>query len=232
MKACEGFESDIDQAPVTRWYESNTFYRKPTINGPLRVNPGKLEEAIGSRGFVNLIAPDTFAELCDDTSDIDTKANVHQLYEQIVGYFGARSHIGSILLRQVLPAKELLSGVDELPTISQESLELLASASTRTTILVSSERDKGVSGTFSSAHDEVWLPVIDTTTPSAKEKTAEQISEDITNFKQSSPQLTRFVLTNSVDFERLPLPAAQDKVRLLGALSKQVRALHTQEGTL
>ena len=61
VKVAKCFAPDIDNAPVTRWYDSNTFYRQPTITDSYSLDYDAAEEWAKSLGEnVSLLAPGTY----------------------------------------------------------------------------------------------------------------------------------------------------------------------------
>lgn len=87
-----------DDGEVTRWFDNNSFYRKPVIVGELIPEFAALDEhfpqvADSSRWKVTLPSPFTFAKLCEDrTTDKfeGTLENVTQLISLTIGHLQAR----------------------------------------------------------------------------------------------------------------------------------------------
>ncbi|MGA8424490.1 MAG: hypothetical protein WB782_03095 [Thermoplasmata archaeon] len=73
--------------PLTRWFETNTFYRQPILNAPPQRRPGALvgrlpaalKEVPANRVKVILPGPYTFAGLLDNRSGETTEALIHRL---------------------------------------------------------------------------------------------------------------------------------------------------------
>lgn len=62
--------------PVTRWFRTNTFYRRPSITGKLDCRPGALSEFVPSgigKSTIFLLAPYSFVKLVDDEFYHDEK---------------------------------------------------------------------------------------------------------------------------------------------------------------
>ncbi len=61
----------IELGPLTRWFDTNTFYRQPVITGRLSIDYDKFDEFVpvipGIHQKVTLPSPLTFARLCTDT---------------------------------------------------------------------------------------------------------------------------------------------------------------------
>lgn len=75
----DGFEPDIDGAPVTRWFNNNAFFRQPKIEGPLAAAPADRDEepqlfveAVGPPGTYQptLLSPYAFARLSERDADV------------------------------------------------------------------------------------------------------------------------------------------------------------------
>lgn len=91
-----GFETDINGAPVTRWFDTNTFYRQPTIQGSLELvspkNHGHYQfwlEAAGERAVYQptFLSPYAFAKLSERAAGIDdvrALTSVSGLYDQLL----------------------------------------------------------------------------------------------------------------------------------------------------
>jgi methionine synthase II (cobalamin-independent) len=90
-----GFQDGISQAPVTRRFDTNTFFREPTIEGPLHarqkdgeaVGYPKLIFRVGGEGYQpTYISPYAFARLAARAEGV-SEANAHryigELYDQL-----------------------------------------------------------------------------------------------------------------------------------------------------
>ncbi len=81
-KAFSGFASRSSSGedavgPVTRWFRTNTFYRKPSVNGRISCNGAELAEAMPSaagNGIAFLPAPYSFTKLVENTFYGDEKS--------------------------------------------------------------------------------------------------------------------------------------------------------------
>lgn len=107
-----GFGPGIDQAPVTRWFDTNTFYRRPTLRGPLHyydsnhhgsyIEPwAELNEA-PSTYQPTLLSPYAFARLSDHVSGLsenEADGFVGQLYDQLLDN-AARHGVQRVLLHE------------------------------------------------------------------------------------------------------------------------------------
>jgi methionine synthase II (cobalamin-independent) len=72
--------------PVTRWYSTNTFYRKPTITGKIECDGTELSEFLPElkrKGIVFLLGPYSFVRLCQNSYYKDTKDVVLDYAEAI-----------------------------------------------------------------------------------------------------------------------------------------------------
>ncbi len=72
--------------PLTRWFESNTFYRQPILHHPPERTPGKIVAQLppaartgGRRAKAILPGPYTFAGLLENHSGETTEALIHRL---------------------------------------------------------------------------------------------------------------------------------------------------------
>lgn len=93
----QGFRHD-EEGEVTRWFDNNSFYRKPVITGRLVPDFSKLDEyfpqvADALYWKVTLPSPFTFAKLSEDRTTHkfeDTLENVTQLMRVTIEYLEAR----------------------------------------------------------------------------------------------------------------------------------------------
>lgn len=93
----QGFRHD-EEEEVTRWFDNNSFFRKPVITGRLVPDFSRLDEYFPQvvdafRWKVTLPSPFTFAKLCEDrTTDKfgDTLENVTQLIKATIEHLESR----------------------------------------------------------------------------------------------------------------------------------------------
>lgn len=239
VKATSGFADDVDNAPVTRWFDTNTFYRQPTITGPLTFNPAIFEELVGQPGnYVSVLAPYSFSRLVDNQSDIDPQENVYRLYEQLLGYYVTRG-VGRVVLEETFdnlverifdqkPKLQLIALAEKFPELQINNIPTRGGT---VAIPLNVPLNLGFEfGNGSINHlyrhipgpyrpnlfgREIWQPVVDASTTAPDIVDVKQWSRNA--YHQISPG--RLVLTHTVDLERLPLSHAQTKVRELGELS-------------
>lgn len=236
----DGFLPDVNEAPVTRWFETNTFYRQPTIIDKLRLRQDDFFEAVGQPdSTVSLIAPYTFANLCSNKAAIPAADNVRELYQQLFDAYKNRG-VERVICTEYFdnPAPLRTNGIDavqQLATAHPDITLSYLSAPRSPVVLPPKEQwphnlvvsinpytyqslrrvESGPEPLFSGR--ELWHPLVqaDSTNPD----TNELISLNKNDIKYCSP--ARIVLTNTVDFEHVPLPYAQQKIRQLGSFARE-----------
>ncbi len=82
---------ELEEGPLTRWFDTNTFYRKfnaPVVSGSLKLKPQILDSYItkmtGLRQKITLPSPYFFAKACDDR----TTTSFSKTYGAISDYLG------------------------------------------------------------------------------------------------------------------------------------------------
>lgn len=84
VKVSDGFAPDIDEGPITRWFDYNRFYRQPTILGRLTLNHEKFDEYFSDTGeYISLLEPSIFAKLCANQSEVPARLAVLGLYDDL-----------------------------------------------------------------------------------------------------------------------------------------------------
>lgn len=221
VKATRGFAPGIDDAPVTRWYEDNRFYRQPTVVGELRFNGEKFGRLTGQPGeSVSLIGPQTFFELVKSTLwPGETAKEVEKLYVQLCEYYAAqgvrhvlfeehdagspRTHAGIQLSSFVTRAQALGIDIAKIPSRIFET-DISGQA-------------KSTQWSYGQTKAKAW------------QATTIVRAVDAGNTAEDPPlQVTfevggRYILTHAVDLEKIPLKHAQDKVKRLGEFTAQLR---------
>lgn len=239
VKASQGFAPDIDNAPVTRWFGDNRFYRQPTITGKLRLDYDRADEELGSLGEnISLLAPRSFAYLCrDDYPELPAERNVQMLYSDLF-FVLERQGVKRVLLEDYLPD-------DLLPTGSLSDTKLLASWCQDLQIsLISPDKQSAIPYDLGSKFgvsveapalrqisaqpdyrrpnfngSELWHQVIDASSTATDELSVSTFPSEL--FRSLAP--ARLVLTHNVDLESLPLTYAKGKVKHLGEFAAQLR---------
>jgi methionine synthase II (cobalamin-independent) len=100
VEASDGFREGIQQAPVTRRFNTNTFFRRPTIEGDLRYAPDHSSGAQAPAFFTfvegqgepsvyepTLLSPYAFARLVDrvgNISEAEAQKQVGNLYDELL----------------------------------------------------------------------------------------------------------------------------------------------------
>lgn len=105
VEVSEGFAASVDTAPVTRWFDTNTFYRQPVIQGPLRLKDSRAWRQLVDAGRVTeaqptLLSPYAFAELSAVEGAVDESQKlelVTDLYDELLGQYEAAG-VRSVLL--------------------------------------------------------------------------------------------------------------------------------------
>ncbi len=248
VKATTGFAPDVDNAPVTRWFETNSFYRKPTIIGELHLNAERLEEQLGRPGEnISLLAPYSFSTLCDNQAeDIDLKDNVTLLYIDLLSYF-QRNNTSRILFDEVAGFRPLgTSPVNEVVKLARAFpwLRLGYILSGKSPVVIPGNLPRNLDlqvGLTTIQHfrhvppqyrpglvdHELWQPIVNASTTVVDKVDVENWPKTV--LAQIQPK--KLVLTHDVDLERLPLPYAHAKVRRLGELAVQLSQYLNEEKT-
>ena len=111
VSGSRGFEDGIQNAPVTRWFDTNTFYRQPTINGPLDYFSGDrhdyyelwLKTTGGLATYQpTFLSPYAFAKLSQrsaEVSEAQALNYVTELYDQLLDS-AARQNVTEVLLHE------------------------------------------------------------------------------------------------------------------------------------
>lgn len=93
VESTEGMEV----GPLTRWFDTNTFYRRPVITSSLEINLDKFDEFVpylkGVKQKVTLPSPLTFAKMSTDLTTNDfgrTLITTSDLLGKIVSHLGDR----------------------------------------------------------------------------------------------------------------------------------------------
>ena len=108
VQASGGFASGINQAPVTRWFDTNTFYRRPTLQSqPHFYGTDEHPNHSGNAFFQpTFLSPYTFARLINRSSGINlTEADgfVGRLYDEVLDEAAERG-VQHVLLHEPLAA--------------------------------------------------------------------------------------------------------------------------------
>lgn len=245
VKATDGFAEDIDAAPVTRWFETNTFYRQPTIEDSLEANNDQIDQLFAGKGYVSLLAPDTFTQLCaSELDEADTAQNVHSLYKQLfdravssgveritLTEYAATDFVRSV---QSPPIEGVVALANTFPGLAISYLQLGNAHKVGTIPLVcppnlglevseTAQRNIGIASTYGFGSSKTQLP---------KERWQAVIVGDSTVLRTPelpSPQtilqsrIERLVLTHTTDLQLLPLPFAHEKIKQLGEITSQLQ---------
>ena len=234
-----GFSPNIDEGPLTRWFNDNRFFRQPAIIGRLSLNYDYVTQQLGTLGDnVSLLSPSSFANLCDDRyPELPAERNVLQLYADLFFYF-EQNGVKRVLLEDYLPSTvqredslhyvkslvdwnaglhiSLISPSNQVAIPRPVDPRLGIGIEARTLRYISTQPDY-VKLDFN--HAEIWHQVIDAS--DTKNDDLEPSKFPIDLFESLSP--VRLILTHSVDLECLPLKYAQDKVKHLGEFVSNVR---------
>lgn len=248
VKASGGFAPDIDEAPITRWYEDNRFYRKPTIVDRLHFDEQKFNELQPNFGLatenVSLIAPSTFAALCEDQlSEFPAERNVFQLYGELLWDL-AKKGVKRVTFEDYTNGhidehgrRSALSEVEQYKEWCPDITFALINPRNRATAIP--WRLSPRLGVQIPPHDipiiaaqpdyrqpefkggEVWYNVVDASTTAPDDLNENLLSLRILrNFG-----VAKLVLTHTVDLECLPRVVAQDKVKRLGEFAARAQEI-------
>ena len=245
IKATEGFAPDVDQAPITRWFATNTFYRRPTIQGELRFDPIRYEEQVGTPGEnISLLAPYSFSTLCDHDRGEPRIDYIGQLYDQLLEYIRNQDTRRLVLEEpaecrpfDTVPIEQACRLAGNFPALRVAYLQ-----NGRSATVVPRQLPENLDVRFDTTSvkhmkhrpppyrphlrgHELWQPVIDAdNTLEDKLDCADWPLDVLYDLQPAS-----IVLTHTVDLERLPLPYAEAKVRRLGAFAAAVQNHLNQE---
>ncbi len=221
VKATKGFAPRIDDAPVTPWYEDNRFYRQPTVVKELDFDGEVFGRLTGQPGeSVSLIGPQTFFELVKSNLwPAETAKEIEKLYVQLCEYYAAQGvrHVlfeepdaglqrksAGIQLHSFVPVAEAL-GID-IVKIPSRIFETDASGHAKRT-----------QWSYGQKKAATW------------QATTIVRAVDAGNTAEDAPlQPTievggRYILTHTVDLEKIPLKHARDKVKRLGEFTAKLR---------
>ncbi len=252
VKATQGFASGIDAGPVTRWFETNAFYRRPTITGNLILDETSYKQLIGQTDeVVSLISPETFAVLCGNTFSQPSIENVGALYRQLVQFY-SREGIQRLILEEYIKhptyresplinsgrkIAEKLSRefpgiqvsylrIGELPRMRPRGYLHALGLGARSLGNDYQRTVQPAGPTYEGR--EIWQQVIRSDTTDLDHLYAkgdldfwpETFIKGHESRAGTGPY--RFILTNTVDLERLPLTFAKRKVKRLGQLATRL----------
>ncbi len=236
VASSEGFAAAADEAPVTRWVDSNTFYRQPTIIDKLQFNPDCFQQIVGKLGkHVSLLAPDSFAAHCTDAfTDLPAQRNALQLYSELLFYLGQWG-VGRVTFESYQPSNH--QAIDDIQILAgwERDIQfgLLHHGVQPSTVPFSPPRNLGIdidSPTLRQivaqpdyrrpdlSNGEVWHKIVPADTTNNQQPNVDDAERIIDTL-----QPARLILTHTIDLERLPLPYAQAKVRQLAEITAQLR---------
>lgn len=237
---------DVDNAPVTRWFEDNRFYRRPTITSGLSFSPEVFQASSGpSVEATSLVAPYTFRELCDWSEDLteeEIDAAVLDLYSNVLKHlngnnvrrvvleeYGAPKTVEERILnpRPLAWTSFLASRLPDLEVaylnIGQESQLIPSVYPNNLSLGISGSAIDSLNGFGGHgsilADREIWQQVVDSDRTLADAFSLSDGSLDA--LRHAKP--ARIVLTNTVDFELLPLVSAAEKIKRLAAFANQLQ---------
>ncbi len=237
VQATDGFKPGIDNAQVTRWYETNTFYRRPTITSYLNVDSSKLPGEYGSS--IDLLAPYSFASLCDNASTGKTLELVTDLYDQII-YHYVNKGVGRIVLKEythqrledrILSNESLkevtilanryqstefayLTSETSVPKDAPLNLGLEITPHTAKALSLVPYLNNGLEGR------NVWTSVVhaDSTLPDVS------MASFWNKYILRQLGIAKLILTNTVDFQHIPLDYAKEKIKWLAEETRQTKS--------
>lgn len=242
VKVTDGFTPEIDQAPVTRWFEDNRFYRKPTIEDRLRLNYDLFEAVFPDTGeHISLLSPRAFANLCSDRYvELPAECNILQLYSELLFALEQRG-VKRVTFEDYADGRLTHGGKNE----SLADIETLASWCPDIQFSIINPQDNATAipwrlqqnlGIQIPKEDlsiiarepeynqpdlrkgEVWQQVEDASTTHSRELSIGRSAEILVKFGVS-----RLVLSHTVDLECVPLSYAKDKVKRLGEFAASLK---------
>lgn len=87
----------MEVGALTRWFDNNSFYRQPIINGKLKLSPKNLDDYFvnqpENKWKVSLPSPFTLAKVSEDTTTAsfeETLASITQVYSDLFSYLTKR----------------------------------------------------------------------------------------------------------------------------------------------
>lgn len=241
----EGFQQGVDiDGEITRWFDNNSFYRKPVIVGPLIPDFDKLDEFfpqyVGtSQWKATLPSPFAFAKLSEDrtTTEFDeTLENTTQLIRTTIEHLETRGVSFIQLNEPYIPYhNSQISDIDSLI----KSLKSIGARNRKAKLAVHSYfgnsaplakrlEDEGVVDAI--GIDFLKTDVCDIPTPINHDLIAGVVdgrnsdietSEALTKLLDQVQEHTRpriLYVTHNSDLESLPEPVARKKLMLIGSL--------------
>lgn len=247
-----GFLGGIDEAPLNRWPNTNTFYRRPTITDELNLHAESFSLATGDFGpYLNYLAPYSFAECCDDISGIDKITNITRIYKQLLEWVYREGSTETVLFHEAYPT-ELFDGraTEAISDIARDFPQLdvgyISSAAVSALALDAPQNvGYGISPETLSNLQTAQRAPLPGPRPDLRGRTlwyqavrGDTTSEDRpgldrlpTGFVRSSGA-RRLILTNTVDLQLVPYKVAKHKVARLGELVDQTQQQFDKEGAL
>ena len=242
VKSSKGFTGEADTNPVTRWFETNRFYRKPTIQGDLEFNFDRFTELYGKPGkHISLLSPYAFLYLCDwDLPQTEQTATVLDFYQQIIGslvsngvqritlegygFNGGVSADYNQELASINPDAQFTSLNHETATVvpSTGSVNLGFDLTKHVGYIDTEPKSYTVQGETITLQPpdystkELWISVIE----ASNTDTSGNIEEAKLCLRKFRP--AKLVITHDTDLEQVPLKYAQEKVKQLGGFAAEL----------
>lgn len=227
VEATEGFAPDVGDAPVTRWFDDNRFYRKPSIIGSLEFDHVKFFEDVQPKGdHFSVISPVTFMGLCESIWEPNkTLEEVSKIYAQLVLALSQKG-ITNIFFLHYVPSDTTQDVLNQHQNILQNFANAYSNYGIEATYIIPGRRGlhnlqrtrfvMGEDGQPEALETEarVFNQLVDA-------QTTQQ--DNLWSFNPQFRVPTQFIITHNVDLECLPLRYAQDKVKRLGEITHDLR---------
>ncbi|MEK9195897.1 MAG: hypothetical protein AAB914_00855 [Patescibacteria group bacterium] len=244
-KLADGFEGDPDTGSVTRWFDTNTFYRQPVISGELSLRDELAWSALiagelSDNYELTLLSPFAFSELSGSrgTDPQEKLQHVVGLYSQLFGQLESAG-VGKVLLFEpyapyhqvgVFGAEVLSKTIDQLaeehPSIDISLYLGYGDPSDIARVLAENKFLDGIGWDIAKTNGQFTVPEL-----SQKRFIAGLVDSSNTHIDQDSGLVDmaedlvvqinseEITLTHSVELEHVPPAYAYKKVEQLGRLA-------------
>lgn len=239
----EGFSRD-KEGEVIRWFDNNSFFRKPVITGRLVPDFSRLDEYFlqvvhNSRWKVTLPSPFTFAKLCEDRTTNkfeDTLENVTQLIKATIEHLELRGASFIQLNEPYVPyhgsqqadINGLIQSLKSLDVARRKAKLGLYSYFGDCAPLAKRLEDEGVVGAIGVDFLQTRIEHLPTSTNhdliaglvdgrNSNIETTAELVPFIDRIQEHARPKTLY-LTHNTDLEFLPEKVAQRKIKLIGSL--------------
>jgi 5-methyltetrahydropteroyltriglutamate--homocysteine methyltransferase len=242
VEATDGMEVGA----LTRWFDNNSFYRQPIINGKLKLNEKKLDKFFEkipvAQWKVTIPSPFTFAKLADNTTSSSfekTLGAITDIYVQVISYLNLKKVAFVQFNEPFIPYHKVKKS--EIILLTKSLQQLKKSKGNLVLALHGYFGDTAnlvTSLSENSAIDVLGIDFVNTSLTSIPKKLSSDIIAGVVDGRSSLLEekyvLKNFVekalkhfgdkkiyLSNNSDLDLLPEAVAKEKIRLLGEIRKE-----------